>query len=497
MKAFLNKISYGLFGLKQDDELKPKEAFSYSIAGFGQNLIVGFVGGAYLTYFFINGLLISAYTVGLMMLFCRLFDAFTDPIMGSIVDRTRSKWGKCRPYLLVAPIPIALFTVLLFLPLDIKTIGEVGTVATATGIYVIWSVFYTIVDVPYWGLASSMTSDTHKRGNMLMVARIFCTVGGGIIALVVPQLTSWLTRDFTDSSGEIIVGLEASAAEAVRSGYIWIALVICVLAIPTFWIGFKNTKERFYSAEKPKSLRHNLGLVLKNKPLLLVVAVGVLGSAKMLYMSSAIFFCDYALRTTSFMGMSGPALFTLITFTAVPGGLLASVLTPWCTRKFGKKATYIASHLFGGAVLFIMFFIGWDAPWKLFVALTGLIFVAIPMGFWNVLSYAMIADSIDYLELKTGERGEGICFAMQTFINKVSMAVNAAVTCFGLAWAGIVATNRETVTTQAINTLWLISVLIPAISMALSAVPLFFYKFTEQKQREAVEEVNARKASNA
>lgn len=491
MKLSFTGLLHKVFGTTPESDLKPKEALSYSVAGLGQNLICGLVG-SYLVYYMTNGLLINAVTVGYIMLGTRLFDALNDPVMGSIVDRTRSRWGKCRPYLLFTPVPIAIFTVLVFLPLPPATSA---TVATATVIYVLWSIVYTIVDVPYWGLASSMTSDTHIRGSMLMVARLACTVGGGLIALIVPALTnSWL-KGFTDAENNIIPGLESAAAAAIRSNYIWLAAVIAVVSIPTFLIGFKNSKERFYSDTKPASLGHNLKLVLKNKPLMLIILSGVLGAARTLYVASGIYFANYNLSSVSFMGMQGIGLFTVITFAVVPGGLIASLLTPYCSRRFGKRNTYIVSHLIGAAVMFIMYFVGWDATWKLAVNLVGLVFLGVPSGFSNIISYAMIADSIDYLEWKTGERGEGICFAMQTFINKMGLTAGAAVTCFGLGWAKISASDITTVTKPGLDILFLVSVLIPAVSMLLSTIPLFFHKFDEKEQARVVKITAERKAA--
>jgi|AGTN01.1.fsa_nt_gi sugar (Glycoside-Pentoside-Hexuronide) transporter len=491
MKEFLRALPHKVFGTTPQSDLQPKEAMSYSIAGFGQNLICALVGN-YLVYYMTNGLLIDAMAVGFIMLGVRVFDACADPVMGSIVDRTRTRWGKCRPYLLFTPVPIAIMTTLVFLPLPVSVSS---TIATATIIYVVWSLTYTIVDVPYWGLASSMSSNTNVRANMLTVARIACTLGGGLIAIIVPSLSSSWIKPFLDASGNIAPGSELAAANALRHNYVWLALITGVVAVPTFIIGFLNSRERFYNAEKPKSLMHNLGLIFKNKPLVLIIISGVLGAGKMLYMYSGLYFAQYNLgfTHTSFLGMEGAALFTIITFAIVPGGLVASVLTPYCSRRFGKKNTYIYSHIFGAAALFMMYFVGWDAPWKLIVNLIGLIITGIPGGFGNIITYAMIADSIDYLEWKTGERGEGVCFAMQTFINKIGMAAGAAITCFGLGWAGIKADDMTSVTKGGLDTLFLVSVLIPAVSMLLSALPLFFYKFDEKEQARVVKIIEERK----
>lgn len=495
MNTFLHK----LFGTTPYEGVQPKEALSYSLAGLGQNLICGLVG-SYISYYFTNGLLLAPITVGLIMLFVRVFDALNDPIMGSIVDRTRTKYGKCRPYLLWTPLPIAVFTVLLFIPMKPDT---VATTIIMTAIYLVWSVIYTIVDVPYWGLATAMTSDTNQRGTILTVARIFCTVGAGIISLLVPNISNAWIKPFTNADGAIISGNESLAAMALRQNYWWLAIIIAAVALPTFFVGFKNTKERFYSDEAPRSLKENLALLFKNKPLLLIILSGILGGGKMLYMYSGIYIAQYNLAEmgVSVLGMHGTGLFTLITMAVVPGGLIASVLVPWCTRKFGKKNTFIWSHIFGGVVLFVMFLFGWKTNVGLLVNLIGLVFLGIPQGFGNIITYAMIADTVDYLEWKEGTRAEGICFAMQTFINKIGMAIGAAVACFGLGWAGIDAKSAMTYTiagnVKGLDLLFLISTLVPAISMIACAIPLFFYNFDEKAQAKAVAEIALRKQAES
>ena len=141
----------------------------------------------------------------------------------------------------------------------------------------------------------------------------------------------------------------------------------------------------------------------------------------------------------------------------------------------------------------VMYFVGYDAPWKLVIAAIGLVLLGIPQGVNNIITYAMIGDTVDYLEWKTGERGEGICFAMQTLINKIGMAVGAFIGVISFSAAGI---NSETgfISAQGADTLWNMLVLSGVISMFACAVPMFFYKITEKKQAEMVAEVEARKA---
>ncbi len=525
---------HSLFGTTPGVGVQPKEALAYSVAGFGQNFICTIIG-SYITVFMTDALLFGAdgVTVGtmsgaiavaLLMLGTRVFDALNDPIMGSVVDKTRTKWGKCRPYLKWMAFPIGIMTILCFLPIfsaenvynGTQTIQAFVTIAV---IYVIWSVIYTIADVPYWGLSTCLTNDTVVRGNILTVARMFCTVGAGIVTVFIPMITGAVTEKFKYADtvadkaliaqhkaeaianmvanqgiseddaiktfiGTVKQGMEIANADTLKWVYFISAVVLVVLAIPMFFYGFKNTQERFTSNENPPSFGHNLKLLFKNKELLLIVLSGVLGGARMVYSyTGGLYFAKYILQNEGLYGV--------ITLLVVPGGLVASILVPWMSKKFTKKWSYIAVHLFGGVVMAIMYFVGYDAPWKLIISAIGLVLLGIPQGVNNIMTYAMIGDTVDYLEWKTGERGEGICFAMQTLINKIGMAVGAFIGVLSMSIAGINARTYEVANPDA---LWDVLILSGVISMFACAIPMFFYTVTEKRQSEMVAEIAARKA---
>ena len=511
----INDLLHKLYGTTPGgDGLQPKEALAYGIAGFGQNFICTIIG-SYLTIFLTDALLFGAegvtigsvtgaMAVAYLMLGTRIFDAFNDPIMGSIVDRTRTKWGKCRPYLKWMAIPIAVMTIVCFLPVfQAKATSSFIIIAI---VYVIWSVVYTVADVPYWGLSTCMTNDTVVRGNMLTVTRLLCTLGAGIVTVFVPIITNGVTAKFryTDADiakimadkgvdaetaknfvGTVIKGMEEANADTLKMTYFICAVVLVVAAVPMFFYGFKHTKERFTAVDNPPSLGHNLKLLFKNKELLLIVLSGILGGARMVYTyTGGLYFAKYVLQNEG--------LYSLITLLVVPGGLVASILVPWMSKKFTKKWAYIAVHLFGGVVMAIMYFVGYDAPWKLVVAAIALVLLGIPQGVNNIITYAMIGDTVDYLEWKTGERGEGICFAMQTLINKIGMAVGAFIGVISFSAAKI---NSETgfISQAGKDTLWNMLVLSGVISMFACAVPMFFYTITEKRQKEMVDEIEARK----
>ncbi len=482
-KQKVNNFVHKLFGSTPGDgEMQPKEGFSYSLCGFGQNLICTVIG-SYLTVFMTDAIGFKALHVALLMLFARIYDALNDPIMGSIVDRTRTKWGKCRPYMKWMAIPIAIMTILCFLPWYPNNPGGFAAISV---MYVLWGMVYTVADVPYWGLSTAMSNDTYRRGNLLTIARLFCTLGAGIVTVFTPIITGGMTDGLSP----------AETAQTLKWIYFVIAIVCCVIAMPLFFLGFKNTTERNVSVENPPSLGHNLKLLFKNKPLMLIVLSGIGGAARLLFTyTGGLYFAKYVMNKEEW--------YSLFTMAIVPGGLIASLLVPWCTKKFGKRNTYIWSHIIGGVAMLIAFIVGmtvdkgnYTSTATTVVLLIALVIAGIPSGFGNIITYAMIGDTVEYLELKTGERAEGICFAMQTLINKIGMAVGAFVGVLAYDMAGVEANNVDSVTTTGKDTMWIMLVGIAALSFFLTVIPLFFYKFNEKEQQAAKAEIEARKRAN-
>lgn len=568
-KQKLNAFAHKLFGSTPGDgEMQPKEGFSYSLCGFGQNLICTIIG-SYLTVFMTDAIGFPVIGVAILMLCARIYDALNDPIMGSIVDRTRTKWGKCRPYMKWMAFPIAAMTVVCFLPWYPKDDGGFAAISI---MYIVWGMVYTVADVPYWGLSTAMSNDTYRRGNLLTIARLFCTLGAGIVTVFTPIITQALTAsdnavvtavqsamnylnngdavvstnetminlfkslenvgsalasfsptsDFSgnaaealkavydaftaagidvNQSGEVLFNLRETAKLGMQQDLRWtyfvIAIICSAVAVPLFFLGFKNTTERNVSVENPPSLGHNLKLLFKNKPLMLIVLSGIGGAARMLFTyTGGLYFAKYI--------MNKEAMYSLFTMAIVPGGLVASLLVPWCTKKFGKKNTYIWSHIVGGVAMLIAFIVGiatdngnYTSTATTVVLIIALVIAGIPSGFGNIITYAMIGDTVEYLELKTGERAEGICFAMQTLINKIGMAVGAFVGVLAYYMAGVEAGNAKAVSEAGKDTMWFMLVGIAAISFFLTVIPLFFYKFNEKQQQEAKAEIEARKHANA
>ena len=506
-------------------DMNRREFMFFGIAGFGQNMIVTFLA-SFIMIFFTDVLLIGAATVAFIMLGIRLFDAVSDPVFATIFDKTRTRWGKLRPYLLFSPIPIVILTVLSFTYWG-SGISHASTIIIASLTYALWSVAYTFKDVPYWALSASITTDAKKRTNLLTFARLTSAAGAGLIQLLVPIITGITTDgirfeygnrdplagpigsmariemsyeaqglynaffenpDWLRYNGEMAARIQPVLANA----FFWTVFIAMIPALimmfTVFW-----TNERVFNETKPQSLRHNMGMLFKNKPVLLIVLVGIFGSLRTLNIVMLIYFATYNLQNVGFAAFPG-------IFLIVPGGLIASLLTPYCSRRFGKRNTWIWSHLAGGVVGVAMWFIAlpghnWIAAgglhtWQMVFFIGGTVLLGFPMGFSNILTYAMIGDTVDYLDLKTGERAEGICFATQTFISKIGFAMTAFI---GLSILGISDFLPNQIQEMAVlNNIWLTMTLLTGISTALCVVPLFWYKLNDEHQKMAIDLVEKR-----
>ena len=311
-------------------------------------------------------------------------------------------------------------------------------------------------------------------------------------------------EDWTGTDLQKILDNTLGSKQDDLSYIYFVAAIICVaVGCPLFFVGFKFTKERTGELDEKEvpSLKHNLSLLFKNKPLMLIVISGILGAARMVFTyTGGLYFCKYVLDSVNFIGMQGEGLYTLVTIAIVPGGLIASLMVPYLTKKIGKKQSYIWTNIAGGIALLVAFIIGitldrgdYTSPATLIVAIIAIVISGIPSGLTNIVSYAMIGDTVEYLELKTGERAEGICFAMQTFINKIGMAIGAFIGVMGYHLARVTANNPGALDADGKDVMWIMLMLVAALSFILSAIPIFFYKFNEKEQQEAVEEIKRRK----
>lgn len=434
--------------------------FSFAAAGFGQNLVIGVVN-SFILFFYTDVFLIGAGAAGTLMIVARIWDAFNDPIMGTIVDKTRTKWGKMRPYLLFTPIPLALSTALLFI---IPDIGTTGKIVYAYITYIIWGMVYTICDVPFWGLASVMTPNPKERISFISISRLVHTIGGALPILIIPLFVKLMGGN--------------------ERGYTTAGIVIGIIGAALFSLSFWGTKERCIKTEKTPSLKETLGYLRINKPLLYVVLANVIGFMRALPIVSSMYIATYILNDSSFniliVGAWGVA------------GYIGMLLTPMICKKLNFRQIYYLAAVIGIFGSLLLFLLG-----RNIYAITVCLFLCgFPYGVAANINYTMIADSVEYVEWKTGKRTEGITVSFQTLMNKLMTALQSGLVALMLIFINFVQPikiNGELIaqaqSEATLNGFFLLITILPAIGWLLSAFPMKFYSFIGAEREKAHQEL--------
>ena len=499
-----------------------KEMGGYMIGMFGQNLIYQIVTTG-LYFYFQNVICLPAMALGWIFTLARVWDAVNDPIMGNIVDRTRTRWGKCRPYLLFGPPVIMVLTIAAFLNSNYAdattTGGRVAIVAWAAVSYVVWGMAYTVCDIPLWGITSVMTENESDRAKALSLARI--AAGFGAIGVLIVQIAQAIGSTF-EASG-------LSHSEAQRRGFIVTAIIMTVISSLLFEFAGIFTKERVEGSKEHYTVKENFQIMWKNKPFRQILISGILRSPMQLLLINAMTVVTYYYCNGDIMnviGKDGVDAGILINILLVAGMMfvgefLAMGITPKLMTKFEKKSLYNFFTLVGAAPYAIMFLlyllahgnlkpISWGIPFSVCIFLAGA-----AMGAINVLQSVMIADCVDYEEYTNGVRTDGVFFSGQSFITKLSSGIAALISSAVFGYVGYSGANIDKLNTAlnqgadfltydggtgvgkyAAAMMFIISIP-PALGMALAAIPTWKYALPDAEHTRMLDELVERRAEKA
>jgi melibiose permease len=490
-----------------------KEKYLYLTGLAGQNIIYNIIG-ACLAYYLQFTILIPAMTVSLIMTLARVWDAFNDPIMGTIVDRTRTKIGKCRPYLIAVPIPILIITVLCFTNFGFYGQGSKSLdsliVAWAATTYILWGMTYTVGDIPLWGVTALMTESDKDRNKLLSLARIFGGIGGGVTLLAMQPVALSLGEMLTNTS---IGGGNPAMGE--RYGFLFAALIFAVIGCGLFQITGFAIRERISASSQKYTLIDNFRIMWKNKPFRQVLLSGILGSPKMLLALAAMPIVTYYFATKSpilallYMVLLGGGMFI--------GQFVAMATAPAMLKKFTKKQLYNYGNLIG-IIPFIGIFIAYlVAPYNLTHPLAIVIcfilflFGGASMGLTTVLQSLMIADAVDYEEYTNGTRPDAVFFSGQTFIAKLTTGIATILS--GLAYSAVHFSDArvaelnsfiaaggipriEANYSKFMMILFFLVSIPPAIGCILSVIPTWKYALDDDEHKRILNILNERRHAN-
>lgn len=480
-----------------------KELISFGVAAGGQGMIYAIMS-SYISDFYLSVAMMPAIFVLALMLLARVWDAINDPLMGILVDKYKTPWGKYKPYVLFTPIPVAVLTFLMFYVPNGFSTTQMMIYAAVT--YTLWGMIYTVSDVPFWSLPNAMTPNEKERANTISFGRTVNGVGSAV-PMALYLVLGFVLPYMTDKQG----------VEYDKIQYMIIALVCAILGSALFIISFFTTKERVVVPEKrhrSKSEPSALKLILTCKPLMLVVIMGILSSGRYLVQAGAIHVARYAFYVgPSLDGLVGDALTqaisgsrstvsTVFTVCSAVGMFGAMLFMPYFYKRFNYKKIVITSCLAGCVSGALMMIVGWTLGF--WYCIPFIIISSIPLGVLNITSYAMIGDCLDFMEWKTGRRETALGSACQSFVNKLG---NAVATCaivlvyIGLSIdpAGIVAESGSINPTVIDDTtrFWMFALvsLVPGISLVLCTIPVFFYDLVGDKKKQIEVELQAQRTA--
>ncbi len=469
-----------------------KELWMFSLGGLGQGMIYAMMS-SYISDYYTNVLQLPLMFVLLLMLLARVWDAINDPLMGMIVDRHKTKWGKLKPYILFAAGPIALLTFLMYRSpdLDIKPLMAYSAV-----IYVLWGMVYTMADVPFWSLPNVLTPNAEERSSVVSFSKIWNSVGSALPEVFF-FVAGFLLPKFISTADPI-------AYEKNR--YLIIAVAVVIVGTVLYVNSYFHIKERAVPPVKKKQPgeKGQLSRIFHCKPLLLVICMGVLSSGRYMVQAAAIHVARYAFyigpdysnmtleEKTAAISASVASVKTIFQMCAVVGMFGATILMPFLMRKFDYKKLLITTCLAGFVSSIFTTLIGWFTA-NLYLCIPFILISCVPLGVINTISIAMIYDCLDFMELKTGHRDNALGSACQGFINKLGSAVSTCGIVIMYMAIGfepsqmlsqtVILAADELTRAQNFSMFSLVSI-IPGLSMLLCAIPMFFYEISGDKKKQ-------------
>ncbi len=435
-------------------QLTIRQRMAYGVGDLGINLY--FISAmTYLLYFYTDVYGLSAVAAGGVFLVARIVDAVTDPLMGLIAERTKSRWGRLRPHIRYGAVPLGIIAILTFTTPDL---GETGKLVWAYVTYVLFGIAYTVVSIPYSTLSAAMTVDSDERTLLSTIRMGFAFAGGYIISVGMLPL----------------VGLFETEAEGFRTALMIYALVATAL----LWVTFRHTQEQVAPPPSQNlALSDSLRAVFFNPPLLIVMVMFTVGMLSFTVRQTVtLYYFKYNLGREDlvawFFGITMPVM------------MLGLVAVPKLSQRMSKSGGIITGALVtivGSLGLYFTPYedIGWVFFWSCITALGGT-----PIA---VLGWAMIPDTVEYAQWKLGLRADGAIFAFSSFFQKLAKALGGAGVAGALALVGYVANAEQS--EQSLRAIHNLLTLVPASLMLVMIIAARSYTLDRATHQQIVREL--------
>ncbi len=384
-------------------KLSGKEKFAYGLGAVGKDMVY-MLSSSYVLYYYQDILGVSAIAMGIILMGARVFDAFNDPFMGVLVAKTKTRWGRFRPWLFLGTVTNAVLLFLLFSAPP--ALNGSGLIVYAAVTYVLWGVTYTIMDIPFWSMIPAFTDGGKERENLSTLGRTCAGVGSALISVVTMMCVYALGQ-----------GDE-------RTGFSRFALIVAFLFLLFVMTPVVCIKEKSTVDVETSSVGDMFRSLFRNdQAMVVVITIVLINTALYITSNLVIYFFKY-----DFGGAGWYASYTwFYTFGGAVQILSMMLLFPWLRRAFNTIQIFYAScgmAIAGFAILLILAFTNMTVLGLLFIP-GFLIFAA--FGMLTVLTTIFLANSVDYGEVKNGSRDESVIFSMQTFVVKLASGLAALI----------------------------------------------------------------------
>jgi GPH family glycoside/pentoside/hexuronide:cation symporter len=445
-----------------DTKLSVTEKFGYGLGDLASNMFWQMFA-IFMAKFYTDVFLLGAATMGTMMLVTRVADAFFDPMIGTIADRTRTRWGHFRPYLVWMAIPMAATAVLAFTSPDLE--GSARTVYAYVTL-MLMMIAYSSINIPYSALLGVLTPDSKERTSVTSYRFVMALIP----VFIIVNLTLPMVRYFGGSD---------------TSAYGWqmTMLVYSVFAVLLYFATFAMTRERVHPPPKQEtSLSADLKDLLRNRPWVVLCGVGI----------AALTFGNIRNTVTIFyfenVVPGGSGYFGPVMTTGAVAFILGVMATAPLAKRFGKKNFYLVSMSVTALLTFGFYFVPPENIELVWAANTVINFCAAPTA---PLVWAMYADTADYSEWKWGRRATGLVFSAASFAQKLGWAIGGAGAGWLLAYFGYLPNVAQSPRT--VNGILLMMSIIPAVAAVAAVVALWFYEIDEDTVKRMSSDLEARR----
>ena len=448
--------------------LSAKEKYSFGFGAFGKDLCYA-ITSYYLMIYLTDLVGISPAFVGGLFLVVRLWDAITDPVMGMVVDNTRTRWGKFRPWILIGTVLNA--AALIFLFKKPASLGGSSLYIYYSIIYVLWGMSYTVMDIPYWSMLPSLSKTKEERDQMSVIPRIFASC-------------AWLV---VGTFGLAIVNILGNGNQT--KGYEHFALGVAIIFVLSAIITVVNVKDSSSEIsvnnkkEEKTSIKKAFKVIKENDQLMVFIGV-VLAYNLVAQLSGgmAIYYFKYVVGNENMYPV-------FIAFASL-AEIVALMIFPMLSKKMSKKGVFRLACYLPAIGLVILLLAGILAPGNAsFIALSGII-VKLGSGFTLGATTVMLADVIDYGEVRFGSRNESVIASFQTLLVKAASAIAGWLIGVGLTVVGYMPNAVQTPGT--IFGMRILMIAVPSVITILGFVIYSKgYKLHGEYQEKILQELNA------